>query len=272
MAPSTIRKRLRLVAIALVAVVVVVVAQVGRVSAAGGGETANVQRARLHFLAGKRAFEDAHYPKALREFQDGYALEPRPGFLLNMGHTARRMGQQREAREFYVRFLATSPPAAEQRIASQLVAEIDRELSHGAPAPAAAVVPAPTAVEPPPAPMAPPGEAAPVLAQVTVVPVPAAAPAPAAPRASPVTATPRPPLKLRAPAPAAEARTSTSAATTLTASPSAPRDEASGPIYRRWWFWAGAGAVVAGALTAILVGTSGGSAARENGSWGQLRL
>jgi hypothetical protein len=64
----------------------------------------------------------------------------------------------------------------------------------------------------------------------------------------------------------------TTAMTALAASTSAPRDGASDPIYRRWWFWAGAGAVATGVLTAILVSTSGGSAARDNGSWGQLKL
>ena len=44
------------------------------------------------------------------------------------------------------------------------------------------------------------------------------------------------------------------------------------PIYRRWWFWAGAG-VAAGLVTAVLIGTLGsGSAARDSGTWGQIKL
>jgi hypothetical protein len=188
------------------------------------------------------------------------------------------MGQQREAREFYVRFLATRPPPAEQRAASQMVADIDRELSPtgAAPVPAAAAQPASAAVEIAPAAVAAPAVAARAPAKLAVDRAPVLAPAPVAPRVSSVAPTSRLPLNLRAPATevAASPATPTSAATptTLVGSTSAPRDSASDPIYRRWWFWAGAGAVAAGALAAVLVGSSGGSIARDNGSWGQLKL
>lgn len=43
------------------------------------------------------------------------------------------------------------------------------------------------------------------------------------------------------------------------------------PLYSRWYFWAGLGAVVvAGVATAVAL--SGDESARQNGSWGQLRL
>ena len=68
------------------------------------------QRARRHFLAGKRAFEAKRYAVALKEFEAGYAIDPRPGFLLNMGHAARRMGELRRARDYYLKFLESDPP------------------------------------------------------------------------------------------------------------------------------------------------------------------
>src|SRR4051794_36655372 len=67
--------------------------------------SASTQRARRHVLAGKRAFEARRYAVALKEFDAGYAIDPRPGFLLNMGHASRRMGQLRRARDYYLRFL-----------------------------------------------------------------------------------------------------------------------------------------------------------------------
>src|SRR5581483_9179625 len=57
-----------------------------RVEAAShNSSSATTQRARRHFLQGKRAFEAKRYSVALKEFETGYAIVPRPGFLLNMG-------------------------------------------------------------------------------------------------------------------------------------------------------------------------------------------
>src|SRR5438309_1325138 len=77
--------------------------------------SATTQRARRHFLAGKRAFEAKRYEAALKEFEAGYAVDPRPGFLLNMGHASRRMGDLRRARDYYLKFLESNPPAPERR-------------------------------------------------------------------------------------------------------------------------------------------------------------
>jgi len=87
-----------------------------------------VQRAREHFQAGKRAYEEQQYEQALQQFQAGYDLEPRPGFLLNMGHAARKMGKLRRARALYQQFLRTDPPRAERQSAELFLRDIDREL------------------------------------------------------------------------------------------------------------------------------------------------
>jgi tetratricopeptide (TPR) repeat protein len=91
--------------------------------------SATTQRARRHFLSGKRAFEARRYPVALKEFEAGYAIYPRPGFLLNMGHAARRMGQLKRARDYYLKFLESDPPAATRRTTIALVIDIDRQLA-----------------------------------------------------------------------------------------------------------------------------------------------
>ena len=251
--------------------------------AESASRAATVQRARQHFLAGKHAFESESYAEALREFQVGYALEPRPGFLLNMGHAARRMGQLREARDYYKMFLASRPPpvAGEQRVTARLIAEIERELPPAPPARApAATTPSPAgrvAAAPPPA--APPAGETP--APVADLPVPPAKPEPP-PAAAVRPSGPRPtifPGALRAvpdePAGRSglDARPRSAVLVTTTSSPEATTAPDAAPIYHRWWFWVGAGALAAGVVTAIVIGAqAGGSSARDNGSWGQLQL
>ena len=98
-------------------------------AAAHNSSSVTTQRARRHFLAGKRAFEAKRYSIALKEFEAGYAIYPRPGFLLNMGHAARRMGELKRARGYYLKFLESDPPAPARRTTIALVLEIDRQLA-----------------------------------------------------------------------------------------------------------------------------------------------
>jgi tetratricopeptide (TPR) repeat protein len=267
MAPSTIKAGFRALAIVLSIVLSSALVAPRAGHAESRAAAANVARARVHFQSGKRAFESKHYAKALEEFEAGYALEPRAGFLLNMGHAARRMGDVRQARDLYLKFLATDPPADERRSAAKLVAEIERELSPE-PAPHSANVapPPPVAVAPaaetpsPPSPIAAASEAGP---RAVGEPTYRAGPRPIAATARTL---PRAPRSADDLTPAVSLRTRP-AATDNDATTSA------GPIYRRWWFWPAAGALAAGAVTAILVGALGSDAsARANGSWGQIKL
>jgi tetratricopeptide (TPR) repeat protein len=239
------------------------------VASTHNSSSAITQRARRHFLVGKRAFEAKRYAAALKEFEAGYAIDPRPGFLLNMGHASRRMGDLRRARDYYLKFLESDPPASDRRTTIALVVEIDRQLA-AAPTSAthASVAPEPAAVTPPPA------------VDVAAAPAPVEA-APATPvvaafaeahQAPAETESPRPRLHLE---PAVAVRVTSpgeiARSEALVALPVA-REETSPPIYRRWWFWAAAGAA-AGLATAITVGALGsGSSARDSGTWGQIRL
>jgi tetratricopeptide (TPR) repeat protein len=229
MVHSTIKSG-TLVAVLLVhGILSVAASAIARAEPRPSADSASVQRARRHFLAGKQAFEAQSYAAALREFEAGYAIEPRPGFLLNMGHAARRLGDLPRAHELYQAFLATDPPADERGVAEKLVAELERDV--------------------------------PALRRP----------------ASPLAATP-PRLAL---APSSSAAASSSAVVGAAAAPptfslvDAPRPSSgsSGPIYGRWWFWAGAGAVAAGVVTAILIGPlRAGSSMRDSGSLGQIKL
>ncbi len=237
------------------------------VAATHNSGTATTQRARRHFLAGKRAFEAKRYAAALKEFEAGYAIDPRPGFLLNMGHASRRMGELRRAREFYLKFLESDPPASERRSTIALVVDIDRQLAE-APTSGRHASAAPAPVTPPPA-----VEVGAVPAPVEPLPAPApvvvAEEKQEAPAEAPL---PRPRLHLEpAVAVRVTSREELARSESLVAPPVA-REESSPPIYRRWWFWAGAGAA-AGVVTALAVGAlSSGSAARDSGTWGQIKL
>lgn len=233
--------------------------------------SATTQRARRHFVAGKRAFEAKRYPAALKEFEAGYAIDPRPGFLLNMGHASRRMGDLRRARDYYLKFLESDPPAGDRRTTIALVVEIDRQLAaapksgtHASAAPEPAAV-MPPAVEAAPAP-------APVETEPETAPPPVLAAVAEQPEAPAEIESPRPRLHLE---PAIAVRVTSSAELAGVEAPGtapAAREKSSPAIYRRWWFWAAAGAA-AGVATAIAVGTLGsGSPARDSGTWGQIRL
>ena len=253
--------------------------------------SAATQRARRHFLAGKRAFEAKRYAVALKEFEAGYAIEPRPGFLLNMGHAARRMGELRRARDYYLKFLESDPPAVDRRSTIALVVEIDRQLASAQPAGShASVTPEPAVVPPPRVTPPPLVETAAVVAPAEAVPAPSPPapsitsaavsredrlpePPPALPiephgeRALTVRATSRAPIASPGALPLVVAPSAA-----LVDTPAPAREETTSPIYRRWWFWAGTG-VAAAAVTAVLIGTLGaGSSARDSGSWGQLKL
>lgn len=198
---------------------------------------ANLRRARQHFMDGKRAFEEKRYPAALEEFQAGYDLEPKPGFLLDMGHAARKMGDLPRARELYERFLKTGPPESDRHVAQQFVAEIDRKLEQSEaprdpwPAPAKTEA-APVAGEPP----EPPAAALPrVLAK------------PESLSAEPVMLSPVP----------------------------EPRDPSrqDQPSSGKWWLWAGLGGVVLGVAAILIVrALSSGDDTQASGTWGQVKL
>lgn len=139
-------------------------------------------RARAHFAAGK-ALVDAHdYPSALREFQNGYRLEPLPLFLFNMAQAARLDGKDRLALEYYERFLATEPKGLARRETERRIGELRAAIASAAPA----------EPEPPP----PPAETA--EGGTTPAPPAAEAPTPPAPAervAAPATEAAKPPAR-----------------------------------------------------------------------------
>ena len=82
--------------------------------------------ARVHFEAGRKLYEGRQYSGAAKEFLAGYALSPKPLFLVNVAQAYRKLGLYDKAREMCGRFLVEAPlddPSREYVVA--LVRELD---------------------------------------------------------------------------------------------------------------------------------------------------
>ncbi|HEY2748112.1 MAG TPA: hypothetical protein VGL86_25990 [Polyangia bacterium] len=62
-------------------------------------------RAHVHFQAGSQRYASREFAAALDEFQAGYAAEPSPAFLVNIGQCLRKLDRLDEAALAYRRFL-----------------------------------------------------------------------------------------------------------------------------------------------------------------------
>jgi len=216
------------------------------------GETAAVRLARKHYKSGEEAFKAGDFERARHEFEAGYALVPRPGFLLNMAHSERRLGHLRSARSLYEKYLLADPEAKQRdevmgfiKMLDRAIADEDKAKAETAAPPAAEPAPRARPAPPPPSPPEPAVVVTPPPAADTPAPVPAAR-EPAAEAAPAVT------LDARAPAAADE------------------EAQPSRPVYARWWFWAAVAVVAAGAATGAFLATRGGPAFHDDGSLGRL--
>ena len=87
------------------------------------------QVARRHFAEGDAAFKAGRYEAAMSEFEAGYATSPRPGFLLNMAHTARKLGDLRKARTLYKKYLLMDPTSKLRNDVLGVIGELDSALA-----------------------------------------------------------------------------------------------------------------------------------------------
>jgi len=105
--------------------------------------------AKLRFQAGQAHFDGGRFDEALREFQAGYELVPRSGFLINIAHSYRRMGNLEEARAYYKRFLLVDPGSPDRAAVEDVIRELDEAIRTTPPPsalPVAAVSSTPAAV------------------------------------------------------------------------------------------------------------------------------
>jgi tetratricopeptide (TPR) repeat protein len=173
------------------------------------------------------AYNLGHFEEAAERYEEAYRLVQDPVLLFNIGQSHRLGDKPEKAINAYRAYLRTAPADAPNReVVEKHVAELKRHLDAKGPQPAPAGVPSlPPATAPSPPPVL-------------------------APSATPPTASPIPVAASAAPGTAMPAGESAAVATSV------PRAEGvARPFYRTWWFWtAVGGAVVAGTVTAVLVG------------------
>lgn len=85
------------------------------------------EQAALHYQAGQKAYGEERWTEALREFQLGYALAPRPEFLINFAQVHRKLGRLGDAAIDCERYLAAAPSSAMATEVTRLLAVIREE-------------------------------------------------------------------------------------------------------------------------------------------------
>ena len=206
-----------------------------RAPPAGASSSAADKQARERFQAGEISFNLGKFVQALADYQAAYQLKPLPPLLFNVAQCYRNMQDYERARFFFRRYLALDPRTPNRRMVEDLISEMSRKLQDGN-----------AAARPD---RRPDGSLA------------AAAPGAGGSAAAPDQAAAR--LNLSAPASA----TTTDLALTTDAGRVANQPRP--PIYRRWWFWAGLGALCVGATAVAIAagrpGTPHGSLATIDG-------
>jgi hypothetical protein len=209
--------------------------------------------ARVLFQHAEANFQAGKFSEALADYRAAYQIEPLPGFVFNIGQCYRNLRDYERARTAFRRYVALAPHSPNREVADALIADMTRMIAdqhaadqraaeqHAAdPHPVAAV--AATVADPP---ELPPKSATASAASSAAV----SAPVATAASARPVSLT----LAHHTPA----APQVDEPPPLVTAPGSTPRSsdrDTSPPIYRRWWFWTGVGAAVAGgAVTALLL-------------------
>jgi hypothetical protein len=238
------RTRARRAGSVLIVVVGFVVAvSGGRANADSGGD------AKTRYMSGQNHYNLNEFAEALQDFKEAYRLHPDPAFLFNIAQCERQLGDFEEAIKFYRSYLRNKPDATNAKEVQKKIDELKglgdarrKSFENGPAGVRAPSTPPPVSpTAPPPAPVAP------------VAPL---SPAPAS--SAPPAAEPPAPVPNLAPSPEAAATTTSAPGADLTAKPT---DSEGTPIYKQWWFWAGAGAVVVGAVVIAIVATSGGASA-----------
>lgn len=182
-----------------------------------------VEKARTHFREGEKHYNLGEFADALREFKDSYRLKNDPVLLYNIGQCQLKLGDDRGALHSFGRYLrlALAPDSPNRKVAEDKIAQIEQRLRGG------------------------PGL------------TPASSPESDPHRPAPAFTEGRPPLSVAA------GRTSSPAVPALAdpfAGAGRQRDARIEPrsLYRRWWGWAVAAGVVAGAVTTLLIANRGG--------------
>jgi hypothetical protein len=173
---------------------------------------------RRHWKQGQELYAQKRFLEAAHEFEAGYAVAPRPLFLMNIGHAYRRANELARAKTAYEALLRLQPDLQQRAEVEGYIKSIDDALSAGE-----TVVADQPRPQPSPPLASPPRTSEPAPRRPSLPPV-----AAAAPDEVPVYV---------------ESRETTASR--------APEPEVS--IFRKPWFWVVTGAVVAGGVAAAII-------------------
>jgi len=223
------------------------------------------EAARAEVAAGTAAYNLGYYDDAARHYEEAYRQVPDPALLFNIGQAYRLAGKPDRAITAYRSYLRTAPADAanrsqvEKRIPEleKLVAEMKN--AQTAPPPGTLPAAAPAAIPP----------AVPAPSNAPAVPPPAhegqgngASAAASSVVAEPVEQSASTFPMFGAPPSPVTSGTQSTADTAPGADLGAASSPAAGespPVYKRWWFWTGLGAVVAAGIVTAVVLSSGSS-------------
>lgn len=113
-------------------VLVAVALAVAPLSARASGEDAGPDvesQARAKFAEGNISYDLAEFQKALDAYSEAYRLMPLPGFLFNIAQCHRQLGHPERAGFFYRRYLSLSKEEPPNAaLVRQLIADMDAEV------------------------------------------------------------------------------------------------------------------------------------------------
>jgi hypothetical protein len=197
------------------------------------------------------------FARAIAEFKTTYNAKPDPLLLYNIAQSYRLAGDASQAVFFYKSFLRNMPAATNRKEVEMQIRKLEKQLQGQAPtAPAAAQsqLPVPVQMDDPkrePALTPEPLGSPPSTVNPPAVTGPSEGDSAAPARGS---ATPRrPPVSAALASPRADSAHEPLGALPATGSPSPsvdlttparPAEDAAPPIYKKWWFWAGAAGAV----------------------------
>ena len=92
-----------------------------------GGNTSQeaLAASKAHFNQGTRHYELAHYQEALAEYDAAYMAVPDPAYLFNIAQCHRKMGHDKDAVEFYKRYLRAAPNAPNRADVERRIEELE---------------------------------------------------------------------------------------------------------------------------------------------------
>jgi tetratricopeptide (TPR) repeat protein len=96
---------------------------------ASADDAADRAAGRRHFERGEQLFQRGDFTHALEEYEAGYRITRLPGFIINVAHCHRLMGDLRKARAHYRRYLLIAPASTRKSEVEEMIASLDQTIA-----------------------------------------------------------------------------------------------------------------------------------------------